>query len=79
MRDCGVLIEVIRGLDEIEWSKSPLLGTGINLTGPAQGMRCNQLRLCRETFKSRNNCARSVTQRHNFFTNILIPRWNKLP
>ena len=70
----GDLIEmykVVRGLDEIEWTKSPLLRTDIDLEGPAQGVRGNRLRLRREAFKSRvkNKFAKAVTLRHNFFTN----------
>ena len=66
----GYLIEmnkVVRGLDEIE--------------GPAQGVRGNRLRLRRETFKSRvkNKFPKAVTLIHNFFTNRVVPRWNKLP
>ena len=73
--------KVIRGLDEIDWTKYPLLRTNIDFTDPAQGMRGNRLRLQRKAFKSsaRNIFARSVTQRHSFFTNRVSPRWNKLP
>ena len=55
--------------------------TNIDLKNPAQRMRGNRLRLRREVLKSRirNNFARSFTQRHNFFTNRGVPRWNKLP
>ena len=58
------MYKVLRGLDEIE------------LTDPDQGMRGNRLRLRREAFKSRtrNNFARPVTQRHNFFTNSVFHR-----
>ena len=44
-------------------------------------MRGNRLRLRRESLKSRtrNNLARLVTQRNNFMTNRVVPRWNKLP
>ena len=66
MRERGDLIgmyKVMRGLGEIEWTKSPLLRTDIELTCPAQRVRVNHLRLRREAFNSR-----SVTQRHNFFT-----------
>ena len=52
----GDLIEmykVIRGLDEIELTKSPILRTDIDLVGPAQGVRGNRLRLRRKAFKSR--------------------------
>ena len=46
-----------------------------DFTGPAQEVRDNRLRLRREAFKSsaRNKCARSVTQRHSFFTNRVTP------
>ena len=62
----GDLIEmykVIKSLDEIEWTKSPVLRTDIYLVGPAQGVRGNRLRLRREAFKSRviNKFAKSVT------------------
>ena len=74
----GDLIEmfkVIIGLDEIEWAKFSLLRIDI---GPAQGVRGNKLSLRRNTFESkiRNNCAPSVKQRHNFFSNSVVPRWN---
>ena len=38
-------------------------------------------RLRREAFKTRvrYKFAKSVTQRHNNFTNRVVPRWNKLP
>ena len=67
----GYLIEmykVIRGLDEIESTKSPLLRTDIELTGPAQVVRGDRLRLLRGAFKTRiiHSFALSVTQRHNF-------------
>ena len=51
----GDLIEmykVIRCLNEIEWTKSSVLRTGIDLVGPAQGVRGNRLRLRKEAFKS---------------------------
>ena len=72
--------KVKSGLDEIEWTKSPLLRTNIDLTGPVQGVRCNRQRLRTETFKTklRNNFERSVKQRHYFFINRVVPRWNKL-
>ena len=75
------IYKVIRGLYEIDWTKSPLLRTDIDFTGLAQGFRGNRLILQREAFKSsaRNKFARTVTQRHNFFTNRVTPRWNKLP
>ena len=77
----GDLIEMyklIRGLDKIDKTKSPLLRTNIDFTGPAQMVRGNRLRLRREVPKSsaRNTFASSVTQRHNFFTNRVTPRWN---
>ena len=61
--------------------KVPVLRTDIDLVDPAQGVRDNRLRLRREAFKSRlrNKFAKSVTLRHNFFTNRVVPRWNKLP
>ena len=51
------------------------------MTGPIQGLIGNILRLRKETFKSRkiNNFAPLVTQRHSFFTNRVVLRWNKLP
>ena len=58
----GDLIEmykVIRSLDEIEWTKSPLLRVDIDLTGSARGMRGNRLRLLTESL-NRNNFARSA-------------------
>ena len=75
------MYKVIRGLDKIEWTESPLLRKDIYLASPDPGVRGNRLRLRMETLKSkiRNNFARSVTQRHNFFTNRVIPGWNKLP
>ena len=80
MRLRGDLIEmyiVIRGLYQIDWSKSPLLKTNIYFTGPDQGVRGNKFRLLREAFKSsaRNKfVTRSVTQRDRFFTNRVSPR-----
>ena len=75
----GNLIEmynVLRGLDEIEWTKSPLLRTDIYLTGPAQGVRVNRLKLGKETFQSRirNSFAQSVIQRNNLFANRVVSR-----
>ena len=68
------MYKVIRGFDELE------LRTDINLTDPAQGVKGNCLRLRREPLKSKtkNNCAQSVTQIHSFFTNRVVPCWNKL-
>ena len=45
------MYKIIRGLDEIKWTKSPLFRTDIELTGPAQGMRGDRLRLRKEAFK----------------------------
>ena len=78
----GYLIEmykVIRGLDKIEWTKFPVLRTDIDMAGLAQGVRGYRLRLPMEAFKSRvrNKFARSVSQRHNFFTNRVVPRLYK--
>ena len=69
------MYKVERGLDEIEWTKTPVLKTDIDLVGPAQGVRGNRLRLGREAFKSRvkNKFAKSVTLTHNFFTNRVVP------
>ena len=53
MGDLMEIYKVIRGLDEIEWTKSPLLREDIYLTGPAQEVRGNRLKLYRKTFKSR--------------------------
>ena len=50
--DADRMYKVIRGLDEIDWTKSPILRTNIDFTGSAQGMRGNRLRLQREAFKS---------------------------
>ena len=50
----GDLIEmykVVRGLDEIEWTKSPVLRTDINMVGPAQWVRGSRLRLQIESKK----------------------------
>ena len=50
-RVIGDLIEiykVIRSLDEIEWTKSPLLRSNIDLTVSDQALRGNRLRLTRE-------------------------------
>ena len=68
------MYNLIRGLDEIDWTKSPLLRTNIDFKAPAQGLRGNRLRLQRETFKSsaRNKFARLVAQRQNFFTNSIL-------
>ena len=52
-RDLIKMYKGVRGLDEIEWTKSPVLRTEIDLEGPAQGVRDNRLRLRREAFKSR--------------------------
>ena len=38
MGDLIEMYKVIRGLDEIDWAKSPLLRTNIDFTGPAQGV-----------------------------------------
>ena len=45
------MYKVIIGLDEMEWTKSPLLRTYIELTDPAQGVWDNRLRLQRGAFK----------------------------
>ena len=68
--------KVVRGLYEIELTKSPVLRTDIDLVSPALGFRGNRLRIRREAFKSRvrNKFAKSVTLRHIFLTNRVIPR-----
>ena len=72
------MYKVVRGQDEIEWTKPSVLRSVVGLTDPVEGVRGNQIRLCRNAFRSRfrNNISRSVTQRHHFFTNSF--RWNKL-
>ena len=69
------MYKVIRILDKID------LRINLDLACPAQEVRGNWLRLRRKAFKSRvgNTFVKSVTQRHNFFTNRIVPRWNKLP
>ena len=73
------MYKVVRGQDEIEWTKPSVLRSDVGLTDPVEGIRGNQIRLCRNAFRSRlrNNISRSVTQRYHFFTNSF--RWNKLP
>ena len=69
-----------KGLEKIEWVKPPLLTKNNDLTGAAYGVRGNSLRLRRESFKSRlrNDFSQSVSMRHNFFSNSVLPTWNSL-
>ena len=83
-RTRGDLIEMFKvqkGLEKIEWVKPPLLTKNDGLLGPASSVRGNSLRLRRESFKSRlrNDFSQSVTVRHNFFLNRVVPTWNSLP
>ena len=80
MGDLIEMYKVFRGLDEIKWTKASVLISNVGLTDPAQGVRGNQIRLRRKTFRSRlRNNFSQYTQRHNFFTNTLVPPWNKIP
>ena len=66
---------------KIEWVKPPLLTKNDGMLGPASGVRGNSLRLRRDSFKSRlrNDFYQSVTVRHNFFMNRVVPTLNSLP
>ena len=62
------MCKVIRGLYEIQWTKSPVLRTYLDLVGPAQALRGNRLRLLKEALESResNKFSKSVTLKQNF-------------
>ena len=64
------MFKVQKGLKKIKWVKPPLLTKDNYLT-----------RLRRESFKSRlgNDFSQSVSVRHNFFSNRVVPSWNSLP
>ena len=57
------MYKAIRCLNKINWTKSLLLRTNINVTEPAPRTKGNGLRLLRKVFKSsaREKIARSVT------------------
>ena len=76
----GDLIEMyksVNGLDEINWERNPVVNT------PKFGVitRSNGVKIKRDTFKSRirNDFARQVSARHNYFINRITPAWNALP
>ena len=74
----GDLIEMyksVNGLDEIIWERNPVVNTPKVLT------RSNGVKIRRETFKSkvRNDFAKQVSTRHNYFSNRITPTWNALP
>ena len=75
------MFKVQKGLEITEWVKPPLLTKNDGMLGPASSVRGNSLRLRRESFKSRlrNDFSQSVTVRHNFFLNRVVPTWNSLP
>ena len=60
--------------------KPPLLTKNDGLLGPTFAVRGNSLRR-RECFKSilRNDFYQSVTVRHNFFLNRVVPTWKSIP
>ncbi|RNA12740.1 hypothetical protein BpHYR1_032129 [Brachionus plicatilis] len=49
--------------------------------GPAGALRGNSIRVLREIFLAqiRNDFAAAVSARHVFFSNRVVPHWNKLP
>ena len=65
-----------KGFEKIAWLKSTLL---IEHTGPAASVRDNSLRLHR-AFKAllSNGFSQSVTVRHKFFLNIVVPVSNSI-
>ena len=76
----GDLIEMyksVNGLDEINWERNPVMITPTDrvLT------RSNGVKIRRDTFKSkiRNDFAKQVSTRHNYFFNRITPIWNALP
>ena len=80
----GDLIEmfkVMRCCEPIEWVNDPLLKSSILSEGPSGAVRGNSMRLVRESFpsKKKNDFASSVSIRHDFFLNRVVPDWIKLP
>ena len=68
------IFKLQKGLEKIDWVKPPFLIKNKALGGPASRVSGNTLRLCRESFKSRqsNNFSQFVTVRHNFLLNRLL-------
>ena len=71
------LIEMFKYLnrvDEINWEKNPMVNT------PKDGVltRLNGVKIMRNAFKSkiRNDFARQVSTRHNYFFSIITPTWS---
>ena len=75
------MFKVQKSLEKIECVKPPLLTKNDGLLGPASDVKGNSLRLRRESFKSRlrNDFFQSVTVRHIFFLNRVVPTWKILP
>ena len=71
------IFKVQKSFEKIALVKSPLL---IEHTGPASDVRGIALILHRESFKARlsNDFSQSVSVRHNFFLNKMVPVWNSL-
>ena len=76
--DLKEMFKVQKGFEKIAWIKSP---PSIEHKGATAGVRGNALRLHKESLKARlsNDFSQSVTARHNFFLNRVVPLWNSLP
>ena len=69
---------VLNNLEEINWYKCPILATNPH---EKRSISSNQQSLVREHLPSklRNDFSHFIVIRHEFYTNQVTERWNKLP
>ena len=80
----GDLIEmykVMSNRENINWVKPLDLRKNLDISGPAEFIRGNSLRMRRESFSSRirNSFCSWATIRDNFFLNRVVQTWNSFP
>ena len=83
-RSRGDLIQVFKllnGIEKMEDRCLPKCAPSRVTAGPASSTRGNSQKLQREKFPAviKNNFGSAVALRHNYFSNRVVPLWNKLP
>ena len=71
------MYKYVNELDEINWERD----TVINAPTDRVLTRLNGVKIRKDRFKSkiRNDFAKQVSTRHNYFFNRITPTWNALP
>ena len=77
----GPPVNVMSNRENINWVKPLDLRKNLDISGPAECIRGNSLRMRRESISSRkrNSFCSWATIRDNFFLNRVVQTWNSFP